>query len=136
MKVLYYEETRSAKGWKAIRSKNPDIEFETINKAYVPTGRVVIFVHFKGRGQQKQFEEEFNFHILHKDYEVPANSVVMFGPDRPEPILGSDFNTFIRKHKEEFKDANLVTIKRGDKVLTTSLHSYNACKQFLDGRKK
>jgi len=139
MKILYFDEKRSKKYWDALRSKKTyeGIVFESINGlSGRPTAglKLVCFIHFKARGEQAKFEEDFNFHILGRDYEVPDDATVLFGPDRPHPILKMDFNTFIRKHKEEFKDADMVIIKRNDKVNTTSLHSYNACKQFLDRR--
>jgi len=136
MKILYYEERKSKKYWDTLQSKNPDIEFEAVDKRYVPRQgiKIVAFIHFRAAGQQDRFEKEFNFHILGKDYEVPEDATVIFGPDRPDPILGSDFNTYLRKHKEEFKDADLVTIKRNDKVARSSMHGYNACKQLLARR--
>jgi len=136
MNILYFDEKRNKKDWDTLISnkKYGEIKFEKISGGSV-MGRgshIVFFIHFKGRGQQDRFEKEFNFHILGRDYEVPEDATVIFGPDRPHNILGMDFNNFIMKHKEEFKDNDLVTIKRKDGMKTNALNSWKACKQLLD----
>ena len=138
MIIQYFDEKRYKKHWDALISKKKydDVNFSAINGG-VDMDRgshVVCFIHFKAAGEQAKFEKDFNFHILGKDYEVPDDATVIFGPDRPDPILGSDFNTFIRKHEENFKNIDMVTIKRSDRVGRSSMHGYNACKQLLARR--
>jgi len=138
MKIQYFDEKRNKKDWDTLKSKGKyaDVNFQAINggAAMDRGANIVCFIHFRARGQQASFVKDFNFHILGKDYEVPEDATVIFGPDRPNPILKMDFNTYLRKHKAEFAGAHLVTIKRNDKVATSAMHGYNACKQFLDRR--